>query len=150
MATLPAGVSIFRMNETRLHASLRNICKDLSDVHAAYALVGGLAVSARTEPRFTKDLDVAIAVANDREAESLIRSLATPLYRVEALVEHETAARLATVRLIPSMAQRASGRRRRSSSKKLIRNVTWLGGDCVPGASAGTSAAMRLESGARL
>ena len=30
-----------------------------------FALVGGLAVSARTEPRFTRDLDFAIAVADD-------------------------------------------------------------------------------------
>jgi hypothetical protein len=39
------------------------------------ALVGGLAVSARTEPRFTRDADLAVAVASDAEAESLIRAL---------------------------------------------------------------------------
>jgi len=33
------------------------------------ALVGGLAVSARTEPRFTRDLDVAVAVPDDAGAE---------------------------------------------------------------------------------
>jgi predicted nucleotidyltransferase len=90
------------MSETGLHASLRKICSDLSYLRASYALVGGLAVSARTEPRFTKDLDLAIAVQNDHEAEDLIRSLRNSQYRIEALVEHETAARLATVRLVPS------------------------------------------------
>jgi predicted nucleotidyltransferase len=89
------------MTETRLHASLRVICKDLSDHRAHYALVGGLAVSARTEPRFTRDLDMAVAVADDREAETLVQSLRSRRYSIEALVEHEAAGRLATVRLIP-------------------------------------------------
>ena len=90
------------MNETRLHSSLKKICNDLTENHAAYALVGGLAVSARTEPRFTRDLDLAISIATDRQAESLVRSLRARQYRVEALVEHETTSRLATVRLVPS------------------------------------------------
>ena len=89
------------MNETRLHSSLRTVCKDLSDSRAAYALVGGLAVSARTEPRFTKDVDLAVAAASDREAEALVGFLRSRQYRIQALVEHETAARLATVRLTP-------------------------------------------------
>jgi hypothetical protein len=37
-------------------------------VDIAVAMVGGLAVSARAEPRFTRDLDFAVAVANDDEA----------------------------------------------------------------------------------
>jgi hypothetical protein len=36
------------------------------------ALVGGLAVSVRSEPRFTRDVDLAIALDDDREAESLV------------------------------------------------------------------------------
>jgi hypothetical protein len=36
------------------------------------ALVGGLAVSARTEPRFTRDLDFAVAFASDAEAEQYV------------------------------------------------------------------------------
>src|SRR5438876_4613178 len=58
------------MSESRLQTSLRVVCKDLSESGAAYALVGGLAVSARTEPRFTKDLDLAVAAPTDAEAES--------------------------------------------------------------------------------
>lgn len=36
-----------------------------------WALVGGLAISARIEPRFTRDLDIAIAVENDARAEEV-------------------------------------------------------------------------------
>jgi hypothetical protein len=38
-----------------LEAALRQIHADLIEAHVASALVGGLAVSARTEPRFTRD-----------------------------------------------------------------------------------------------
>ena len=89
------------MNETRLHTALRQISTDLSESGAHCAVVGGLAVSARTEPRFTKDIDIAVAVANDREAEALIRFLRARNYKIEALVEQEAIERLATVRLIP-------------------------------------------------
>jgi Nucleotidyl transferase AbiEii toxin, Type IV TA system len=89
------------MNETRLHTSLRTVCQHLSDSRAAYALVGGLAVSARTEPRFTKDLDLAVAVTGDREAETLVEFLRSRRYHIEALVEQEATGRLATVRLVP-------------------------------------------------
>ncbi len=63
------------------------------------ALVGGLAVSARTEPRFTRDVDLAIAVANDAEAEALIFRARSLRYHAEASVEQDRAGRLATARL---------------------------------------------------
>lgn len=72
---------------------------DLRDCGAAYALVGGLAVSARAEPRMTRDLDLVVAVTSDREAEALVKALAIRGYTVRALVEQEARARLATVRL---------------------------------------------------
>jgi predicted nucleotidyltransferase len=64
-----------------------------------WALVGGLAVSVRCEPRFTRDIDLAVAVANDADAEALVRSLLNDGYRVLATVEQEAVGRLATVRL---------------------------------------------------
>lgn len=73
----------------------------LQDVSVPHALVGGLAVSARTEPRFTRDVDLAIACADDRAAEALVSDLGTRGYRVVAQVEQETAERLSTVRLMP-------------------------------------------------
>lgn len=65
------------------------------------ALVGGLAVSARSEPRFTRDVDLAVAVGSDLEAESLVRRLIGTGYRVAAQIEQEATGRLATVRLLP-------------------------------------------------
>lgn len=84
---------------TSLEAALRQIHTDLTEAHVAFALVGGLAVSARTEPRFTRDADLAVAVASDAEAEALIHTLQVRDYGVEAIVEQEAVGRLATVRL---------------------------------------------------
>ena len=67
--------------------------------HGGWALVGGLAVGVRSEPRFTRDVDLAAAVQNDREAESLTRSFIAEGYAVSAALENEETGRLATVRL---------------------------------------------------
>lgn len=64
------------------------------------AVIGGLAVSVRTEPRFTRDVDLAIATASDAEAEALVLALQHRGYRVFAALEHENG-RMSTVRLIP-------------------------------------------------
>jgi hypothetical protein len=61
--------------------------------------VGGLAVSARTEPRLTRDADLAVLVADDRDAEALVRDLQARGWRVVAAIEQNVASRLATVRL---------------------------------------------------
>jgi predicted nucleotidyltransferase len=63
------------------------------------ALVGGFAVSIRTEPRFTRDVDLAVAVPDDVAAEAVVRSLVGSGYRLVATVEHGASGRLATVRL---------------------------------------------------
>ena len=60
---------------TPLEAALRQIDADLTRARVAFALVGGLAVSVRTEPRFTRDADLAVALATDAEAEALIHGL---------------------------------------------------------------------------
>lgn len=44
---------------TSLEAVLRQIHTDLIEARVSFALVGGLGVSARTEPRFTRDADLA-------------------------------------------------------------------------------------------
>jgi hypothetical protein len=92
---------------TSLEAALRQIGADLTRAHVSFALVGGLAVSVRTEPRFTRDADLAVAVASDAEAEALIRELRAHDYRIEAIVEQEAVGRLATVRLMFSSEPRA-------------------------------------------
>ena len=87
---------------TPLEAALRNVSTELTRVRVAFALVGGLAVSVRTEPRFTRDADLAVAVGSDGEAEALIHALRISGYGIEAVVEQEAAGRLATVRLTPA------------------------------------------------
>ncbi|OLC82383.1 MAG: hypothetical protein AUH72_06885 [Acidobacteria bacterium 13_1_40CM_4_65_8] len=94
---------------TSLEATLRQIHTDLTEIRTSFALVGGLAVSARTEPRFTRDADLAVALASDAEAEALIHSLRARDYGIEAVVEQEAVGRLATVRL--DLVVRAGGER---------------------------------------
>jgi len=89
---------------SRVEDVLRTTARDLADLRLRWALVGGLAVSARTEPRFTRDIDLALAVPDDPGAEQAIAALQRRGYRVQALVEQVAADRLATARP-------ASGRR---------------------------------------
>ncbi len=65
----------------------------------AIALIGGIAVSARTEPRFTRDLDFAIAVADDPTAERYVFHLRQLGYEVRAALMQTARGRLSTVRL---------------------------------------------------
>ena len=82
-----------------VEAALRKAAKDLNELGRRWAIVGGFAVSARAEPRFTRDVDIAVAVANDHAAESLVGLLLTRQYRLLASVEQDAVGRLATVRL---------------------------------------------------
>lgn len=82
-----------------LEAALTALLARLAALDARIAIVGGLAVSARTEPRFTRDAEICVAVDDDREAEELVDSLRSVGYRVLAIVEQEATGRLATVRL---------------------------------------------------
>ena len=82
-----------------LEAALRRIASDLQRHHRRWALVGGFAVSARAEPRFTRDIDAAVMVENDADAEGLVRALIADGYELLAAVEQDETGRLATVRL---------------------------------------------------
>jgi predicted nucleotidyltransferase len=84
-----------------LERSLHSIVGHLRRLDRRFALVGGLAVSARAEPRLTRDADVAVAVRDDRDAEALVLDLRSVGYEVAASVEQEATGRLATVRLLP-------------------------------------------------
>ncbi len=87
---------------TPLGSALSRIAGELAESRTPFALVGGLAVSARTEPRFTRDADIAVIVDSDEQAEELVYSLKAAGYAIDALVEQEAVGRLATVRLSPS------------------------------------------------
>jgi hypothetical protein len=57
-------------------------------------------VSARAEPRSTRDVDLAVSVLDDEAAESVIHALVTRGYRLKSVVEQTRQARLATARLV--------------------------------------------------
>ena len=59
-------------------------------------------MGARTEPRFTRDLDVVVAAADDDAAEHLVLSMRGKGYEISAVLEQAKTGRLATVRLLPS------------------------------------------------
>ena len=92
---------------TSLEGVLQRIDADLTRARVLFALIGGLAVSARTEPRFTRDADLAVAVVDDAEAEALVHRLRGQDYRVESVVEQKAVGRLATVRLVRPTGPRA-------------------------------------------
>lgn len=85
--------------KNQLEATLRQALRDLAACGCRWALVGGLAVGARAEPRTTRDVDVAIATSSDAEAEQLVHAMLGKGYRLAMAVEQAGAGRLATVRL---------------------------------------------------
>lgn len=87
------------MNE--LERSLRRAVEDLGKLGVPHALVGGLAVSARAEPRLTRDADLAISVEDDAAAEAVVHALGSLGYAAVAVVEQAATGRLATARLVP-------------------------------------------------
>ena len=84
---------------TPVEAALRRAVADLDALKIRWALVGGLAVSVRAVPRFTKDLDFAVAVAGDPEAEDVVHRLGGRGYRPVGLLEQEYVERMSGVRL---------------------------------------------------
>lgn len=80
-------------------AAAARAARDLTELGATFALVGGLAVSAWGEPRYTRDVDLAVAVDVDEDAERLVRGLSARHYEVVAIIEQTRTKRLATARL---------------------------------------------------
>jgi len=84
---------------TSVESALRRAATDLKAIGVRWALVGGLAVSARSTPRFTKDLDFAVAVGNDTEAEDVVHRLRGRNYQPVEVLEQDYVERLSGVRL---------------------------------------------------
>jgi hypothetical protein len=82
-----------------VESALRKAAADLNAVGVRWALVGGLAVSARAIPRFTKDLDFAVAVGNAAEAEDVVHRLRARDYQPVEVLEQDYVERLSGVRL---------------------------------------------------
>lgn len=79
--------------------ALAAISNNLGALGREFALIGGLAVSVRSEVRFTRDVDLVVLVESDADAEALIFELRTIGYTPIATVEHERRGRLATARI---------------------------------------------------
>jgi len=86
---------------TRLFGALRRTATVLREFRRPFALVGGLAVSIRVEARFTRDIDLAVAVADDAAAEQLVAALVARGFVLLLSLEQRAIGRLATVRLSP-------------------------------------------------
>lgn len=84
-----------------LFDGLKRIVADLTRHSVSFALIGGLAVSVRTQPRFTRDVDLSVSLIRDPEAEALTHALIQAGYEVLGQIEHDATARLAAVRLSP-------------------------------------------------
>jgi Nucleotidyl transferase AbiEii toxin, Type IV TA system len=82
-----------------IESALRRAIADLSGLKARWALIGGFAISVRSIPRFTKDLDFAVAVASDAEAEDVVHRLRARGYQPAEIIEQEYVERLSGVRL---------------------------------------------------
>lgn len=89
---------------TGIEGVLRDLDRRLRGSGTGWALVGGFAVSARAEARFTRDVDLAVAVPDDAAAEAVVRALLVAGYRVAAMVEQDATGRLATARMLPPAA----------------------------------------------
>jgi Nucleotidyl transferase AbiEii toxin, Type IV TA system len=83
----------------KLAEALLSLVQRLEGHGVRFAVVGGLAASARGEARFTRDVDVATAVDTDEDAEAVVFSLQQAGYLLLATVEQDAAKRLATARL---------------------------------------------------
>jgi Nucleotidyl transferase AbiEii toxin, Type IV TA system len=109
MAPSPPGCPARRLGGTRRNLAtvlavnrLRRALEAAAEALSTrrFALVGGIAVSARSEPRFTRDLDLAVAVRDDPTAEEVVREMIARKFRVLTVIEQDTQERLATVRLL--------------------------------------------------
>lgn len=84
----------------KVEEALRAVVHELRELGRSFALLGGFAVSAQTEPRTTKDVDIAVVVDSDDDAEQLAFQLSQRGYVVRTTVEHVASGRLATIRTV--------------------------------------------------
>jgi hypothetical protein len=86
---------------TTLDRVLLQLVTDFDGLGFRWALVGGLAVSARAEPRTTRDVDVVVAVEDDLGAERAVLALRQRGYLdAGQMLDHQATGRLATMRMV--------------------------------------------------
>jgi len=81
-----------------LEEYVKLVASHLRRLKVEFAVVGGIAVSLRTIERFTKDVDFAISVSSDSEAESIVNALRSAGLRIAMFLDKDDGG-LMTVRL---------------------------------------------------
>jgi len=69
-------------------SQLKTVSDELHSIRAGWALVGALAVSVHTEPRTTRDIDVAIALKGEESQEDLVDQLVNRGFRNPTILMH--------------------------------------------------------------
>ena len=59
----------------------------LTELELSWALIGGLAVSAQTDPRFTEDIDIGLYLPTENDVEQLIFTLQIKGWSAETILE---------------------------------------------------------------
>ncbi len=78
--------------------ALKYLCADLLDLDVPWALIGAMAVGVYTEPRTTRDIDIAIS-ADKEKHQDLINTLIKRGYQNEQLLMHSDPAHIMGTRL---------------------------------------------------
>lgn len=83
----------------KLDQALTDAINVLQTAGRSFAVVGGLAASVRGEVRFTRDVDLAVSVQSDEDAENVVHEFVRAGWVVLATVEQDAQKRMATARL---------------------------------------------------
>ena len=73
----------------------------LEEFGLSYAVVGAIAVGARSEPRFTRDVDLAVSVDSDEHSEKFISFLISKDYELRELFQQKSSGEIITCRMAP-------------------------------------------------
>lgn len=134
-----------------LEVAVRRVAEVLEAQRTSFALIGGLAVSARAAPRFTGDADFAVAVSSEADAEALVFVMQEAGFQPFKVMEDKRDGRLATVRFnstqrrVVDLLFRFTGIEAeiaRGASQALV-----IGGFLTRVASVGHLLAMKIQAG---
>ena len=84
----------------RIQRAFRRLEVDLRQLDLRWALIGGLAIGVRAEPRTTKDIDIMIAVDRPQDDQQIVGDFLARGYRLLQVLERKDRDRMATVRLV--------------------------------------------------
>lgn len=86
------------LEELEFHS--RRAIELLTKIGVRFAVVGGMAVSFRAIERLTKDLDLAVAVEDDVQAQRIVHEFSQLGFLIDDVFDQEDTGRMSTVRMI--------------------------------------------------